>query len=231
MMQAGKNRGAIAIFVKTPGHSALKTRLAHGRGERYALDWYAHSARAVASVVRDAAKTCGIAPYWAVAETSPEAGSVWHEFPVITQGEGGLGDRMARVHAALVQRHGFGLLIGADAPQITTELLCEGAQWLDDRAPRAVIGPASDGGFWMFGSNRVPTLSEWTSIGYSAPDTMRRLRETMTPLGEWIMLSKLCDLDNVSDIPIVAQALQDLPLPTPEQAELRDWMAAQDAPQ
>lgn len=229
--QAATNQGAIAIFVKTPGHSAIKTRLALGTGERYALDWYTHSARAVASVVREAAAQCGVVAYWAVAEQNAEMGNFWRELPIIAQGEGGLGERMARVHATLVQRHGFGMLIGADTPQITTELLCDGAQWLNDRVPRAAIGPAADGGFWLFGSNRAPAIEEWTSVTYSAPHTACRLCEEMVQLGQWRTLTELCDLDSTSDIPVVAQALQDLPQATAEQQALRDWMAAQDASQ
>src|SRR3546814_381382 len=62
------NGGALAIFVKTPGHSGLKTRLAAERGERYAVEWYRRAAAAVSSVARRAHARHGVTAYWAVAE-------------------------------------------------------------------------------------------------------------------------------------------------------------------
>ncbi|HEV8692715.1 MAG TPA: hypothetical protein VGQ93_00795, partial [Lysobacter sp.] len=58
----------LAIFVKTPGYSPVKTRLAADCGRAYAEAWYRRAAAAVASVAKIAADREGIAVYWAVAE-------------------------------------------------------------------------------------------------------------------------------------------------------------------
>lgn len=217
--------GALAIFVKTPGHSAVKTRLAAERGERYSVEWYYRAAAAVASVARQTQTVYGVTGYWAVAET--DAFDAWPGLPTIAQGEGGLGARMARVHAQLVARHGFGLLLGADAPQLTAALLGEAVDWLSQPSPRLLLGPASDGGFWLFGGNTTPALQAWDAVAYSAADTASQLHQSMRDLGDWRTLATLTDADHASDLTFVQQALQALPDPTPEQRALAHWMREQ----
>lgn len=218
--------GALAIFVKTPGRSALKTRLAVERGERYAVEWYRRAAAAVASVARQAGARHGVVGYWAVAEA--DALDAWPGLPAIAQGEGGLGARMARVQAHLVARHGFGLLLGADTPQLTAALLGEAVEWLAAPPPRLLLGPASDGGFWLFGANVAPPEPAWSAVGYSAADTARGFRQAMRDAGDWRTLATLTDADHASDLATVQRALEALPEPTPEQRELARWMREQE---
>lgn len=217
--------GALAIFVKTPGRSALKTRLAADTGAAYAQEWYALAADAVASVAIQARADFGIAPYWAVAEAGAE--SAWAGLPTIAQGDGDLGTRMARVHSALVERHGFALLIGADAPQLTALLIGEATRWLaapEPTEPRLSLGPASDGGFWLFGSNKAIPLPAWTRVGYSQMDTASRFRDSLDGYGRWQTLLPLTDVDRAEDLKPVQRALALLAGPTAEQRTLAQWM-------
>ncbi len=217
--------GALAIFVKTPGHSQVKSRLAADCGARYAQDWYRHAAAAVAAVAREARASFGLGAYWAVAE--PDALGEWPGLPNIAQGEGGLGERMARVHAQLVAQHGFGILIGADAPQVSVALLGEARDWLASPSQRFALGPADDGGFWLFGANVTPPLAAWSAVQYSAADTTRDLRIGMNELGAWRTLATLTDVDHGRDLPAVLHALETLPGPTTEQCALAEWMCEQ----
>lgn len=224
--------GALAIFVKTPGRSAVKSRLAAACGEAPARQWYRHAAAAVASVALRAREAHGLVAYWAVAEAGAEQD--WPGLPTLPQGDGDLGARMAHVHAALVARHGFGLLVGADAPQLTAESLGEAAAWLGRAAspandvamptPRLVLGPASDGGFWLFGANRAIPVDAWTRVPYSDAATACTLRQSMQAFGAWKTLGELTDVDHAEDLPVVQQALDALPDPTAEQRALAQWM-------
>lgn len=220
-------RAGLAIFVKTPGYSPLKSRLAADRGEAYALDWYRLAAAAVASVARRLQTRGRVEAYWAVAE--PDAHPAWAELPTLAQGEGGLGERMASVHAQLVARHGAGVLLGADAPQLDVATLEVALDWLDDAAPRLVLGPALDGGFWCFGANRVVPTGAWTAVRYSAPDTATRLREVFAGAGAWLELPTLGDVDHGADLAPALQALDVLPDPTDAQRALVAWMRRHEA--
>lgn len=214
----------LAIFVKTPRYSPVKTRLAAGCGAVYAHGWYHRAAAAVAAVARVAAARHGVTPYWAVAEPEAIASGVWPGLPMLAQGEGTLGERMARVHATLVETHGAGLLIGADAPQLSADLLGEASTWLMAPEPRLVLGPARDGGFWLFGSNVAPPLELWRSVRYSAGDTGRDLRAAMNACGRWRLLAELTDVDDAHDLAVALDELQRLPDPQPEQQRLAEWM-------
>lgn len=214
----------LAIFVKTPGLSPVKTRLAADCGRAYAEDWYRRAVAAVVSVSRIAAAEHGIEPYWAVAEPEAIGHCAWQGLPVLDQGEGGLGERMARVHARLVARHGAGVLIGADAPQLSAGLLGAATAWLQQPGPRLSLGPARDGGFWLFGGNVAPPIDAWLKVRYSAHETARDLRAAMADCGQWQILPELTDVDRGSDLDEVNDALHRLPDPSPEQRQLIAYM-------
>ena len=216
----------LAIFVKTPGHSPVKTRLAADCGRACAVAWYLHAAAAVASVTRVALAMHDLVPYWAVAEPDAVGHGAWRDLPVLAQGEGGLGDRMARVHATLVAKHGAGVLIGADAPQLSAGMLGEAVAWLRQPGPRLSLGPARDGGFWLFGANVAPPLEAWQRVRYSVPETARELRAAMAECGRWQTLPELTDVDRGSDLAATLQELEQLRVREPEQQRLIEWMRA-----
>lgn len=190
--------GGAAIFVKTPGLSPLKTRLAATIGVAAATGWYRLAASAAAAVLT---QVPGLVAYWAVAEPPAPAHAAWPGLPLLAQGAGELGERMGRVHTALVQRHGYGILLGADTPQVDPAELAQAAAWLDDPAPRLVIGPARDGGFWLIGANRALPPAAWTRAPCGRDDTAAGFRAAMSPFGAWLELSTLTDVDAAADLP------------------------------
>jgi uncharacterized protein len=215
--------GAAAIFVKTPGLSPLKTRLAAGIGPAAAAHWYRLAAEAVAEVL---AWVPGLTTYWAVAEPVASAAPAWPGLPLIGQGEGELGARMGRVHAELLGRHDFVLLLGADTPQLEPARLGEAAGWLASGAPRLVMGPARDGGFWLFGANRDPAAADWLRAPCGRADTARGFRDAMAYLGDWRCLPELTDVDEVQDIDTMLAELGALEHPLPAQLRLAAWTRA-----
>lgn len=215
--------GGAAIFVKTPGHSPLKTRLAEGIGSEAAAEFHRLAAAAVAATL---GKVGGLAPYWAVAETTPDALGYWRGLPVLSQGEGSLGERMHRVHASLLARHPFALLLGADTPQLDPVTLDQAADWLDYPEPRLVMGRASDGGFWLLGANVAPAPADWTQAACGQPDTAAGFRAAMERHGRWLELETLTDVDRAADLPAMLEELDRLPGLLPAQARLAAWARA-----
>jgi len=213
---------AIAIFVKTPGLSPIKTRLGRRVGRRVAEQWH----RRAAACVGISARAAGLPVYWAVAEVDGMQDPLWQGMPCIGQGEGGLGTRMARVHTGIVERHGAGILIGADLPQIETRHLQSAANWLDASDARHVLGPARDGGFWLFGANRPLPKATWESVAYSQDDTAQRFIAAVdAPC--WELLEPMTDLDRADDLPSVRDELDSVTKPSPEQRALARWIELQ----
>jgi len=212
---------AIAIFVKTPGHSPVKTRLAERVGRRLAEEWHLRSAQCVAAAVH----ATGLPGYWAVAEDDALNAPEWAGLARLAQGEGSLGRRMARVHGELVRRHGAAVLLGADMPQLQPRQLVQAAAWLRAGARRQVLGPAHDGGFWLFGSNRKHPPGCWEAVRYSASDTAREFIRAIG--GEaWELLEPHTDLDVPEDLPGVLAELRAVSAPSALQQALIPWLQA-----
>ena len=209
--------GAAAIFVKTPGLSPLKTRLAAGIGAEAAEQWYRQAARAVAEALSGVP---GLAVYWAIAESLPGATAAWPGLPHVEQGEGELGRRMGRVHTELLQRHDFALLLGADTPQLEPAEIRAAISWLAAAEPRLVMGPARDGGFWLIGANRAPAPADWLRQPCGRSDTAQGFVEAMRHLGAWRTLPALTDVDRPADLEAMLAEMSRLPRPLPAQLEL-----------
>jgi glycosyltransferase A (GT-A) superfamily protein (DUF2064 family) len=210
----------VAIFVKTPSLSPVKTRLWPGTGRRNAEALYLSSAQAVASVAMQARDHGAIESYWAVAEDVALPADAWRDLPQLPQGDGSLGERMAQVYRQLRRQHHAAILIGADAPQLTAQALQRAADWLSGAEPRLAIGQAGDGGFWLFGGNALLEDGAWTRVRYSAPDTAVQFMHAMHGSGAWLELETLRDLDTADDISYVRAGLAALAAPTPAQLRL-----------
>lgn len=215
MNRSAESAGA-ALLVKTPGHSPVKTRLAARIGSSAAEGLHLACARAVAAVLAQCAPR--IHGYYAVAERSALA--QWPGLPVLEQGPGTLGTRLQRVYDGLKAMHRSVLLLGADTPQLHAPLLLRAVDWLDGTGARIVIGPAPDGGFWLFGANRPLPAGLLAAIGYSRADTCAQLLHAVRDLGQLQQLPELGDLDTANDLPMVRTALAALPAPLPEQHQL-----------
>lgn len=199
------NRGAIAIFVKTPGLSPIKTRLGRVIGTSAAEEFYALSVEATQEVCTEAMRRASsvsldLTAYWAVAEPTDAFHHVWHQFGNIFQGNGGLGERLARVYSELLRKHDFVILIGADCPQMPWQYLIEAASILRDVENRFVIGPAKDGGFYLFGGNAPLSEELWSRVPYSQSNTSVELMREIQALGEIRTLLSLVDIDTIDDL-------------------------------
>ena len=214
----------LAIFVKTPTLSPVKTRLWPQIGQRTAEAFHLAAAEAVASVAQCAQADTQLTTYWAVAEPEALQGHVWSEMPKLPQGAGSLGMRMHHVYQQLLQQHTCALLIGADAPQIVPNALVRAAQWLQVNERRLVIGLARDGGFWLFGGNVPLPEVAWLQVTYSRSHTAANFLRSMRPHGRWLELDTLGDVDAFDDFVPVLADIRALRHPTAAQQRLATWM-------
>ncbi len=213
---------ALAIFVKTAGLSPLKTRLAQDIGRADAEHFHELSAAAVAAVARAVMPT--ITPYWAVAETAALTAAYWPDFERIHQGSGSLGHRLDHICRMLLTRHERVLMIGADTPQITSHLLHRAANHLAGPDTPFVLGPAADGGFWLFGTRQPVSIDAWTMPRYSSPHAATDLRIALTDQGRIAPLPVRVDGDRGADLPHIITALDGIDQPLPEQVRLAQWL-------
>lgn len=188
---AACSRALVLIFAKAPRMGLGKTRLARRRGVVRA--WRANRAMQ--------ALTCRVAvdPRWDTAlcvapdrETSARLPGVWpRRLARRAQGPGDLGDRLTRAFRAAGKRPV--LAIGTDCPAMTRADL-----WAAIRAlarADAVAGPATDGGFWLFGL-KDPRLAPaaFADVRWSSEHA---LADTLAGLPEGLRVARLRTLSDV----------------------------------
>lgn len=121
---------------------------------------------------------------------------------VVDQGAGGLDERLAR---AWLHAEGPFVQIGMDTPQVTGADLADAMDLLArPRGPRAVLGPAADGGWWALGLRRaVPRLV--LGVPTSRSDTGARQRQRLVDAGlDPHLLGTRRDVDTYDDALAVA---------------------------
>lgn len=214
---------ALAIFVKTPGVSPVKTRLANSIGKEAAESFFR---ACIKTVEKTALKVFSLSngsiqPYWAVGEEECLSRNIWENLPRIYTGPGDLGSRLYKVYKTLLEKNNSVLLIGADSPQITAQLIIS-SNSLVLSGKRFIIGPAADGGFYLFGGKYPISKNIWTRVNYSTRETMDHLVQNIRVLGEVTTLETLVDVDEVNDLHTLANELKKTGIKL--QLKLAEWM-------
>lgn len=183
---------AIAIFVKTPGLSPLKTRLAASIGQEKAEEFYKLSLKTIINTL----KKIKITPYWAIGEIDGLNDPLWKDFNKLHTGEGDLGDRQSHVYNELLKTYEAVILIGADAPQLSKELIEEAIAKL--KSQDFVIGPANDGGYYLLGGRSEISSEVWSGTPWSHEKTREILVSKLYSVPH--QLAMLTDVDTESDL-------------------------------
>lgn len=221
----GNSSGALAIFVKTPELSPVKTRLASSIGREKALQFYGYSLAATAALARELQiRIPDLHIYWAMAEPDGHKAKRWTSFPVVYQGSGDLGARLAFVYKDLLKSHPYVCFMGADSPHLEIEVLSEGVGLTKiNSAKKFVIGETLDGGFYFFGGGISLPSSAWQNVDYSTDRTAIQLRENLTRFGKVDLIGENFDIDTIDDLIRLAGILPIGKSLLPEQLELIQW--------
>ena len=179
----------VAIFARWPEPGKAKTRLIPRLGAEGAAALY----RKLLEMTVGEARTSGLPFHLRVTGGDPQRFRYWlgEDLDVRDQGDGDLGEKLARVGAPAI-------MIGSDCPGLTAALLREAASVLPNRD--AAIGPADDGGYWLL-ALREPCPDLFTDMAWSTPqvfpETMRRLEANgISPH----LLPELTDIDTGEDL-------------------------------
>ena len=189
----------VIVFAKAPVAGYAKTRLIPALGAEGAA---ALAARLLRHAVGEAV-AAGLGPVelCTAPDSDHPAFQAWAgQAELSAQGEGDLGDRMAR---AFERTLGPGkgphcLLIGTDAPGVDAACLRAAAASLDRHD--AVFGPALDGGYTLVGLRR-PAPGLFTGMRWSTATVMADTRARLRQLGlRHAELPPLSDIDEPGDL-------------------------------
>ena len=186
----------LILFLKAPQPGLVKTRLAADLGAAGACAAYV---RLVEAVLRSLSPLDGVelrfTPEESRAEIERWLRPGWQAKP---QGPGDLGEKLAHaVREAFnsgVQRV---VVIGSDCPDVTTADI--GAAWSALAEHDVVVGPATDGGYWLIGLRsgdaRIFEGISW-STGVVLEQTLARCRAADLTVK---LLRALPDVDTLED--------------------------------
>lgn len=186
----------LVIFTKNPEAGHVKTRLAHTIGDNKALEIYEilrlHTARVATLVEADRMV------FYSRFIPSVDL-FIADNFSVGMQNGNDLGERM--LHAI---RNGFEngyhhvILIGTDCYELNSQILEKAFSALD--GSDTVIGPATDGGFYLIGMNKViPEL--FLDRQWSTPEVLQESIAILQKLGTtYEQLPELSDIDTFDDL-------------------------------
>lgn len=194
-MNAGGDQRLI-VFVKAPRAGFVKTRLAESIGPEKASAVYGQLVtRLLARLGRPGPVQLRFTPDAAAPEIKPWLRSRWTVAP---QGSGDLGQRLERAFAEAFRTGAQRVVvIGSDCPEVSADDI--EAAWAALRKFDLVLGPATDGGYWLVGLPS-PRRELFREIPWSSA---RVLHETLTRAQESglkvHLLRELSDVDTIED--------------------------------
>lgn len=179
----------ISIFCRWPTPGEAKTRLIPGFGAEGAAAIYT---KLLAHTV-EVARASGIAFELRVSGAPPEQfrEALGEDLQVVDQGGGDLTDKLSRVPAPAI-------VIGSDCPGLTPAILVAARDTL--LTDPMVIGPASDGGYYLLGYNQPADFAftdmEWSTDSVFAETLKRFVAQGIRPA----VLPELSDVDTAADL-------------------------------
>ena len=184
------------IFVRAPRRGTVKTRLARTLGDDGALDAYRTLLSATCEALRELKP---IELRFTPDDAAPELNEWLHpDWTTAPQGSGNLGERLASATQDHFHKGASSVvIIGSDCPDITAADIQNAHQAL--ATTDVVLGPASDGGYWLIGLRR-PTVGVFDNIAWSTETVLQQTLERAASLGLSVAtLRQLDDIDTHKD--------------------------------
>lgn len=145
---------AIVVFARAPELGRVKTRLASALGEKRTLELY----RAFLADTLESARATGAHTMLAHTKADPAFDEQHLADECILQPEGTFGERFDHALASASKRASRTILVGADSPHVGPAVMRDALTRL--RHARAVLGPGTEGGFYLFGARSpIPPIA------------------------------------------------------------------------
>lgn len=201
---------AVVCFVKTPGLSPVKTRLAATIGKKKAEQVYRFCVEQVGNWMEELKnQRSGVETFWSVAEAEAMRDPFWCQHQRRQQVDGSLGERLGSMYTEMRKNFDRVTFIGADSPQITVDHYLNSMQVLDSGTPFC-FGPTVDGGFYLFSGQMDIPHKMWTSVTYSADTTLMELTGQLSQLGKIQQIVQEFDIDEYQDLQKLSEQLPEL---------------------
>ena len=194
----------IAVMAKASLPGKAKTRLVPPLTFEEAAAFNTAFLQDVAANIATAGQDAAIACYMAY---GPAGAAVFFEshFPpsvgLIESSHPNFGDCLFTAIAQVLARgHASAVVLNADSPTLPTALLVETARVLAQPGDRAVLGPSSDGGYYLLGL-KAPHRRLFDDVAWSTERVAQQTRERAAEIGLAVhVLPELYDVDDAASL-------------------------------
>jgi rSAM/selenodomain-associated transferase 1 len=195
---------AIGIICKAPLPGRSKTRLATAVGADAASKLSACFLRDVASAIDQVPQALGRRGYGVYAPAGAEGVMrqlLPQNFELLLQAGNDLGYVLFGATVALLDAgHDCVLLVNGDSPTLPSRFLVQAISALRERGDRMVLGPASDGGYYLIGL-KYPHRRLFTEIAWGTSSVASATCERAAEIGlATTLLPEWYDVDDVETL-------------------------------
>jgi len=202
---------AVVVLAKHPTPGRVKTRLAVRIGAEAAADLYEAFVRDLARRLR----AVGCPVWWAATPARASFAALVRSRRYFPQRGRDLGARMDHASRVVAARaRGAVIVLGADAPHVALRALGAAARALA-RGADVVLGPATDGGYYLIGVRR-PCRALFEDVAWSTPGVTPTTRRRIRALGlRCVEVAPGWDVDDARDLARLAQVVRRRPAEFP----------------
>jgi hypothetical protein len=190
----------VLFFVKYPLQGKIKTRLAAELGEEIIVELYKNFVLDTLSTIRRLNVPFRICFH---PESAGDKMKGWlgEQYVYIAQEGSNLGQRMKNALAQTFEENfSRAILVGSDIPDLPADFLIQALQSLESN--HAVIGPGSDGGYYLIGFSKAHFLPEaFDDISWSTENVFQQTIDVLEEHSSNVhILPEWSDVDTPVDL-------------------------------
>lgn len=196
---------AILLFIKAPVRGRVKTRLAAVLGDDVALELYRNFVLDILDTIGKAGHPCSLC-YFPFDAGSTVIRWLGEQHDYLAQEGHDLGERMATAFQTLFSRDISRVcLIGSDLPDLPLDIFKEAFDALQTND--AVIGPATDGGYYLIGFRKETFLPDvFRDIPWGTSAVQEKTSRIFKQAGSRVhLLPHWSDVDTAEDLRYLAE--------------------------
>ncbi len=209
--RAGVASCGIAVMAKASRPGKTKTRLvpplSFEEAAAFNTAFLQDVAANIAAAGQEVAAEASIAAYMAYGPPGSAAFFQSHFPPAVGLIEAwheNFGDcLLVAIEQVLARGHAGAVVLNSDSPTLPPALLVETARMLARPGDRAVLGPSSDGGYYLLGL-KAPHRRLFENVAWSTPAVARQTRERAAEIGLDVhLLPEWYDVDDVASLQLL----------------------------
>ena len=209
-----KMKKCLVILAKTPDLSDVKTRLSSIIGEKNTRIFY----DMCKSCVEDLKSKLEYDTIIATAEKEGISNDYWKRFDTFFAEGKDLAEKQFFIFNKLLNIYNSVVLIGMDIPQLNKKLIKNAFNRLENN--NHIIGPSTDGGFYLLGSKLKIEKEVWENTKWSSSITLQTFICSLNSKPYFIR--KLSDVDKPEDF---IKMNEEMPSdPSERQVNIINWI-------